>query len=92
MVKGSNIISNIIWKFAERILAQIVTLIVSIVLARILLPEDYGAISMVMVFIAIANVFVVEGIPSALIQKKNADSLDFSSVCLYFSPLYCDIL
>ena len=74
------IISNVIWKFAERILAQVVSLIVSIVLARLLLPNDYGAIAMVMVFIAIANIFVTEGLASALIQKKDADQLDFSSV------------
>ncbi len=74
------IINNVIWKFAERILAQGVSLVVSIILARILLPTDYGTISMVMVFIVIANVFVTEGIPSALIQKADADRLDFSSV------------
>ena len=66
---SSTIISNVIWKFAERILAQLVTLVVSIVLARLLLPNDFGAISMVLVFINIANIFVIEGIPSALIQK-----------------------
>lgn len=80
----SNIVSNVLWKLAERMLAQIVTLVVSIVLARLLLPEDYGAISMVTVFITIANVFVVEGIPTALIQKKDANSCDFSSV-FYFN-------
>jgi len=79
----SSIISNVIWKFSERILAQIVSLIVSIVLARLLLPEDYGVISMVTVFIAIANIFVTEGIPSALIQKKDADRIDFSSVFIF---------
>ena len=83
MNNGSTIISNVIWKFAERILAQLVTLVVSIVLARLLLPNDFGAISMVLVFINIANIFVIEGIPSALIQKKNADQLDFSSVFLF---------
>lgn len=81
--KGNSIISNVIWKFAERILAQVVSLIVSIVLARILLPEDYGAIAMVTVFITIANVFVTEGIPNSLIQKKNTDELDYSSVFVF---------
>lgn len=76
----SSVISNVIWKFAERILAQLVSLIVSIVLARILMPEDYGAISMVTIFITIANVFVISGLPTALIQKKDADDNDFSSV------------
>lgn len=90
-MKEQGIISNVIWKFAERMLAQIVTLVVSIVLARMLLPEDYGVISMVTVFITIANVFVVEGIPSALIQKKDADDEDFSSV-FYFNLIFSVIL
>lgn len=79
-----SIIKNLFWKFAERILAQGVSLLVSIVLARLLLPEDYGAISMVTVFITIANVFVTSGIPSALVQKKDATKEDFSTV-FYFN-------
>lgn len=81
-----SVLSNVLWKFAERIAAQLVSLIVSIVLARILLPDDYGVISMVTVFITIANVFVTSGIPNALIQKKDADQKDFSSV-FYFNIL-----
>ena len=74
------IIYNLIWKFSERISSQLVTLIISIILARILNPEDYGSIALVMVFITIADVFVSNGLGSVLIQKKNADNLDFSSV------------
>lgn len=79
-----SIISNVIWKFAERVIAQLVSLSVSILLARLLLPEHYGVVSMVMVFISFANVFVSDGIPTALIQKKDADLVDFSSV-FYFN-------
>ena len=61
-MKNTGILSNLIWKFAERICAQVITLIVSIVLARCLLPEDYGLISMVNVFITIADVFVTMGL------------------------------
>lgn len=84
MEKKNSLITNAIWKFAERIMAQGVSLLVSIILARLLLPEDYGAIAMVTVFITVANVFVTSGIPNALIQKKDADTLDFSSV-FYFN-------
>lgn len=77
-------LNGLIWKFSERICAQLVTFIVSIILARILLPEDYGAIALVMVFISIADVFVSSGFGSALIQKKDADQVDFSSV-FYFN-------
>jgi len=84
MIKKSSVLNNLIWKFAERISAQLVTLIVSIILARLLDPEHYGLIALVTIFITIANVFVSDSFGSALIQKKNSDALDFSSV-LYFN-------
>lgn len=76
----SKVFSGLFWKFGERIAAQLISLIVSVVLARILLPDDYGVVALVMVFITIANVFVSSGFGNALIQKKDADNLDFSSV------------
>ncbi len=84
MKKGNGVLSNLIWKFAERITAQLVSLVVSVILARLLNPSDYGTIAIVMIFITIANVFVSDGWGSALIQKKDADELDFYS-CLYFT-------
>lgn len=77
---NNSVLMNLIWKFAERISAQLVTFIVSIVLARLLTPSHYGAIAIVNIFIALANVFVVSGFGNSLIQKKDADDLDFSSV------------
>ena len=74
------VFSGMFWKFAERISAQLVSFVVSVVLARILLPEAYGVVAMVMVFINIANVFVTSGFSSALIQKKDADETDFSTI------------
>lgn len=81
--KGSSVFSNLSWKLAERLTAQIVTLVVSIILARILEPSHYGLISIVTIFITLANVFVADGFGSALIQKKDADNLDFSSVLVF---------
>lgn len=83
LIKTNNVIVNFLWRFAERSGAQIVTFIVSIILARLLSPEDYGTIALVTVFIAIMQVFVDSGLGSALIQKKNADDLDFSSVFIF---------
>lgn len=77
-------LKNLAWKFTERVSAQLVQLVVSIILARILSPSDYGAVAMVTVFIMFSNVIIEGGFSSALIQKKNADDLDFSTV-LYFS-------
>ncbi|MDU1006519.1 MAG: lipopolysaccharide biosynthesis protein [Clostridium butyricum] len=83
-----NVLSNLIWRFAERCGAQIVQFLVSIVLARILAPEDYGIISLVVVFTQIFEVFVDSGLGNALIQKKDADDLDFSSV-FWFNLALC---
>ncbi len=91
MQTTNSTISNFIWRFAERCGAQLVSFIVSIVLARILAPEDYGTIALVTVFTAILQVFVDSGLGTALIQKKDADDLDFSSV-FYFNFIVCLIL
>lgn len=87
----SKVFSNFIWRFAERCGAQLVTFIVSIVLARILMPDDYGTIALVTVFTTIMQVFVDSGLSTALIQKKDADDLDFSSV-FYFNFMVCILL
>ena len=76
----SSVITSLIWKFLERIGTQGVHFVVAIVLARLLAPADFGLIALVTVFVAIANVFVQSGLNTALIQKKNADNLDFSTV------------
>lgn len=88
MTNRDTILSNFIWRFMERCGAQGVKLIVEIVLARLLLPDDYGLIALITVFIEILNVFVDSGLANALIQKKDADDLDFSSV-FYFNILWC---
>lgn len=91
VIERKSVFSNFIWRFAERCGAQIVTFIVSIVLARLLMPEDYGTIALVTVFTTIMQVFVDSGLGTALIQKKDADDLDFSSV-FYFNFAVCIFL
>ena len=76
--------SGFLYKFAERAGAQGTSFIISLVLARLLLPSQYGVVAMVMVFIAICDVFVMSGFGKALIADKNSDALDFST-CLWFS-------
>ena len=84
-------VKNFMWRFAERCGAQLVTFIVSIILARILSPKDYGTVALVTVFTTILQVFVDSGLSIALIQKKAADDLDFSSV-FYFNFVVCIVL
>ena len=87
----ATVISNFIWRFGERVGAQLVSLVVSIVLARLLAPSDYGTITMVYVFLTILQVFIDSGLGQALIQKKDADDIDFSSV-FYFNMFMCIVL
>lgn len=83
------IIFGMIWALAERTLAQGISFIVSIILARLLLPEQYGIIAIVLVFINIADVFVNNGFGETLIQKKDADEDDYSTIfcCSIFVSL-----
>ena len=78
-------VSNFIWRFAERTGAQMVSFVVSIILARILAPEAYGTVALVTVFTTILQVFVDSGLGTALIQKKDADNKDFSTVFFFQS-------
>ena len=79
-------ITSTIWKFLERFMAQAVSLIVSILIARILTPADYSVVSIVTIFFTFANVLISGGLNTALIQKKDADDEDYSTV-LYVSVL-----
>ena len=72
----------------ERVGAQGVTFIVSIILARLLDPGVYGTVALITVFTAILQVFIDSGMGAALIQKKDADDLDFSSV-FWFNMAMC---
>lgn len=76
---------------AESVGARGIQFVVLIVLARILLPKDFGLIVLVAIFIMIANVLVQSGFNTALIQKKNADEVDFSSV-FYLNLFVASIL
>lgn len=86
-----NVTRNVAWRFFEGVGAQGVTFIVSMVIARILDPSVYGLVAIVTVFISISQVFVDSGFGNALIQKKEADDLDFSTV-FYFNVAFCVIL
>lgn len=85
-VSKNTVISSLIWKFLERGGVQGVQFILSIILARLVTPEDYGVIALILVFTQIATVFIQSGFNTALIQKKESDDTDFSSI-FYLSLL-----
>ncbi|MBO5339803.1 MAG: lipopolysaccharide biosynthesis protein [Oscillospiraceae bacterium] len=97
-------ISSMLWRWGESSLSQVVNFVVSVILARMLLPEDYGVVALVMVFITLCDKLVVSGLATSLIQKKDADNVDFSTIFFFslgvatllytllfaFSPLIAD--
>ncbi len=86
-----SVMSNLIWRFAERMGAKLVAFVVSVVLARILDPSAYGTVALITVFTAILQTFVDSGLGNALIQKKDADDVDFSTV-FYTNSIFCIVL
>ena len=77
----NKIIGNLIWAYGERFFVQLITLIVTIVLARILPPLDFGMMGVVLVFVAIGDALATSGFASALVQKKVCEDLDYDSAC-----------
>lgn len=77
---NNKITSGLIWSYLERICAQGVSALVTIILARLLSPDDYAVVSVVTIFIMICDSLVVGGFSDTLIQRKNADSRDFSTL------------
>ena len=91
MSLAQSVFNNFIWKLAERCGSQVIQFVVTLVLARLLMPEDYGTIAIIMVFVQVLEVFVTCGLGSALVQKKDADDTDFSSV-FFANLLFCALI
>ncbi len=91
MSSSKKVFNNFMWRLMERFSAQGVTLIVSVVLARLLEPSVYGVVALVTVFTIILQVFIDSGLGNALIQKKDADDIDFSTV-FFFNIVVCLVL
>lgn len=70
---------GIIWNTIEKILVKGSSFIITVILARLLTPEDYGIIGMLAIFIALSNVFIESGFSKALIQKKDVNDDDFNT-------------
>ena len=89
-IQSKTVISSMLWNILERFSTQIVSFVISIILARILSPDEYGIIAIIIIFINFANVIIEGGLNTALIQKKNADQTDFSTIfwfCLLLSAV-----
>jgi teichuronic acid exporter len=78
--RTGSILNGFVWKLTERSAVQVVKFIVQIILARLLLPSEFGMIALISVFIHVADVLVQSGLNTALIQKRIVDDLDYSTV------------
>ena len=76
-------IKSFSWSYAEKIATQLVSFFVSIILARLLVPEDYGKLALVNIFTRIMNAIALTGFGSALIQRKNTTDTDFSTTLVF---------
>lgn len=79
-------INGFIWQFAQKILAQLLSFVITIILARLLTPEDYGVVALACMFNVLVGIFVSGSMDAALVQKKDADDLDYNTV--FFSSLF----
>ena len=86
----NSVLGGMFWKFSERILTQGASFVVSLILARLLSPNDHGLIALVQVFLNLAAVFITCGFSTALVQKKDADDTDFSTI--FYCSLLCSFL
>lgn len=82
-IKGKAV-SGMAWTGIERLATQAIQFIIGIIIARILMPSDYGIVGMLAIFMAIAQTFLDSGFASALIQKKDRTDVDYSTV-FYFN-------
>ena len=80
MEQNNSVAKGLAWKLMERFGVQGTQFVLQVVLARILSPEHYGVLSLMLIFTALANVFIQQGFNTALIQNKDVTEEDYSSV------------
>ncbi len=83
------ILSGLFWQYLQRLSTQGIQLVISIILARLLLPKDFGVVALIGVFITVSGVLIDSGFSNALIQKKDVDQKDYASVFLLNIALAC---
>ncbi|WP_158210640.1 lipopolysaccharide biosynthesis protein [Myroides phaeus] len=79
-------INGVIWSAIQSIGTKIIQLLITIIIARVLMPEDYGLVGMLFIFIALGNVIIDAGFSQALIRKENVSEIEYSSV-FYFNVI-----
>ncbi len=76
----STVTKSIIWSGVEKISIQFFQVLIGIILARLLIPKDFGLIGAISIFMVVSQTFIESGFGSALVQKQNRNNIDFSIV------------
>lgn len=77
-------IRGMVWNLIDKFGSYLISFVIGVVLARILMPSDYGIIGMLSIFFALSELFVNSGFSQALIQKKDRTEVDYSTI-FYFN-------
>ena len=88
---------SVLWSGIQNVANQGIHFIITIIIARLLTPEDYGLVAMLSIFFGLAQAFIDSGLHGALIQKKNCTDKDYNSVfvfsivvsCILYSMFFC---
>lgn len=73
-------VNGVVWTFIEGASIKVIQFVMSIIMARLLMPEDYGVVAIIFVFITISQIFIDGGFATALIQDKNKTERDYSTI------------
>ncbi len=84
-------ISGVAWSSIERFSVQGIQFVIQVIMARILMPEDYGVIAMLAIFLAVFQTFIDSGFSSALVQKNDRSEVDYATV-FYFNIVISVVL
>lgn len=76
----SKSIKGVAWTFVESASLKIIQFVLGVIMARLLMPEDYGIIAIIFVFITISQIFIDGGFATALIQDKDKTERDYSTI------------
>lgn len=73
-------LSSLFWQFGQKLFGQLFSFVVTVILARLLMPEDYGVVALASMFNVLVGIFITGSMDAALIQKKDVDDLDYNTV------------
>ena len=82
-ISKKTFVSSAAWKMVESLSTRGVSLLISIMLARILLPEDYGVVALTAIFINLSSSLVTSGLGTALVRKEDVDNVDYTTVFIF---------